>query len=424
MNEFFLHYLWQFQLFSPTRLRTTDGTSIAVLRPGLPNEHAGPDFFNARIRIGNTEWAGNVELHMQSSEWERHRHHLDPAYHNVILHVVYQHDKEIEINGNPLPTLVLAPLIKASLILKYRALMQSRRWLPCQQQIERVHPIVILNWQTRLLIERLQRRSALITERLIYNKFNWEETFYQFMAGNFGFKVNSLPFDMLAASLPLKYLARHKNDVFQLEALLFGQAGFLNSSFEDTFPSELKKEYEVLSRKFSLQAIDFHIWKFFRLRPVNFPSVRIAQFASLIHRSARLFSRILEAEEVTELKGLFQVRASGYWDNHYLFDQPSPSYTKNLGKESIDNLIINTVIPFLFAYGSKKDIQQYKERALYFLEKLSAEKNTVVHRWKKLKIDIRSAFQSQAMIELKNSYCSQKKCLNCAIGKSILKEEK
>jgi len=306
--------------------------------------------------------------------------------------------------------------------------MLNQNKIPCNGSISIVDDFTFSNWLDRLLIERLEQKTKSIELMLQQNQNNWEETFYVHLARNFGFKINALPFEMLARSLPLQHLAKHKSELFQIEALLFGQAGLLQSDFNDEYPQRLRKEYDFLKTKFGLQNMDAHLWKFMRLRPVNFPTIRIAQFAQLIFNSSHLFSKLLEIKNAKQAFALFDVEASDYWKTHFMFDKETVTEKveteneKHLGKTSIENILINTIVPFLFHYGKQKGIQKIQSRALEFLENINAEKNNITDKWKNLKVKCDNSYQSQALIQLYNFYCSEKKCLFCAVGNKILKQ--
>jgi hypothetical protein len=421
MKEDFLHHLWKFKLYNRHNLKTTDGEAVEVLNTGQHNTDAGPDFFNAKVKVGETLWAGNVEIHLKSSDWKKHSHHLDGAYKNVILHVVHEHDEQVATaGGTGIVTLELKEKFNPKLYKNYLQLLESREWIPCEKKIKSVDKLTVDSWLERLLVERLELKTENILQSLRINKNSWEETFYHQLAKNFGFQLNSLPFEMLAKSLPLSYLGKHKSSLLQIEALLFGQAGMLSKKFKDDYPNQLKKEYDFLKMKFSLQPMDGSQWKFLRLRPSNFPTIRIAQFAQLIHKSSHLFSKILEIEKVKDIEKLFEVSVSDYWLTHYTFDKSSTRREKHLGETAMQIILINTVIPFLFAYGKQRQSEIHEERALLFLEKIAAEKNSIITHWNKLGLSSVNAGQSQALIQLKNEYCSKKNCLNCAIGNKII----
>ena len=420
MKEEFLQFIWKHDLFTKDNLKTTDGKKIEIITTGQANSDSGPDFLNARIRIGETIWAGNIEIHQKSSHWYRHRHNTDAAYGNVILHVVELNDSPVLIKSQPLPTLEIS--YPAEILENYEQLLKSERWIACEDKLAEVDPFILRFWFSSLMIERLESKTSDILDILQRNKNNWNETFYQLLARNFGMKTNALPFEMLAKSLPLQILSKHKNDLFQIEALLFGQSGLLNESLlgDDYFLS-LRKEYSYLYKKYGLSGIESHIWKFMRLRPINFPTIRIAQLAMLIHHSSNLFSRILETKDLAELRKLFDVSASAYWDNHYRFNKISEEdRQKVLGETAFNNLVINTIAPLLFVYGDQHLDQAMKDRALLLLEKLAPESNQIIRKWKDLGIESRTAFETQALLQLKNKYCDHKKCLNCQLGAKII----
>lgn len=421
MNEFFLQFLWKHRLFNPDRLKTSSGQAVKILSPGFLNSDAGPDFFNARIQIGETTWAGNVEIHLRSGDWLKHKHHEDGAYNNVILHVVKEDDEPVRnAKGELVECLVLD--YPKELEQNYLNLLRSTTWIPCAKSLHRVNPLTLQLWYHALMIERLEQKTGEITARLEQNKNDWNETFYQFLARNFGFKTNSVPFELLAKALPLGVLAKHKNNLFQLEALLFGTAGLLNEELVgDEYFLSLRNEFSFLYKKYKLKPIEGHLWKFLRLRPVNFPTVRIAQFAQLIHQSSALFSHLIELEKLSEIKKLFQLQPSDYWLSHYRFNKESKKKLKHLGDFSFDSLVINTLVPFLFVYGEYHKKQELKDLALAYLEQVPQEENAIISAWKELGITARSAFDSQALIQLKNRYCDVKKCLNCPVGMKLIR---
>jgi len=438
MTEEFLHHIWKFRLFDQLNLQTTVGESVEITKVGNHNFDAGPDFFNAQVKIGNTLWAGNVEIHINSSDWKKHSHQHDKAYDNIILHIVYNADETIyRSSGETIPTLQLKGKIENKFYLNYSNFKTNKDWIPCEKQITTVPQLIVNNILDRLLLERLERKSTLISESLKLNNNNWEETFYQYLARNFGFNTNAEPFELLAKSLPSIYLAKHKNSLLQLEALLFGQAGLLNNHLEDKYLQALQNEYVFLKQKLKLHSLDVHLWKFLRLRPVNFPTIRISQFANLIFKSNHLFSKIIETEKCDDLKKLLNVDVSEYWNTHYVFDKisiPKPgkkakgeiepkekSLKKCLGKDSVNCIIINTIVPFLFVYGKQRDDVKYVERALKFLDQTAGENNSIINKWKSLKLSVKTAYSTQALLQLKNEYCSHKKCLSCNIGNYLLK---
>jgi len=423
MTEEFLHFVWKFRLFDMIDMKTLEGEDLKIIETGEHNTHAGADFFNSKIKIGKTTWAGNIEIHLNSNDWNKHNHQHDKAYNNVILHVVYESEDDVSNDSkNSIPVLELKGKIKRRIWDNYEELIENKDWIPCEKQIKSVDKLTVNNWLERILIERLERRTADILQSLNQSKNNWEETFYRYLAKNFGYKINALPFEMLAKSLSNIVLAKNKNNLFQLEALLFGQAGMLEDSMEDDYYNQLKKEYQFLQQKYNLIPIDESLWKFLRLRPIGFPTIRIAQFARLIHNSSHLFSKIIESRTTKEIERYFNMGTSEYWDTHYTFGKISEQKIKYAGKDFINNIIINTVAPFLFVYGKKKGLSKHTETAFKLLESLPSEKNSIITKWKEIGINSTSAFQSQSLLELKNSFCSQKKCLNCGIGNKILSQ--
>ena len=420
MKEEFLQFIWENGLFNRNNLKTTDGKTMEIITIGQPNFDSGPDFFNAKIRIGETTWAGNIEIHQKSSHWYRHRHNTDAAYDNVILHVVELNDSPVLIKSQTLPTLEIR--YPAEILENYEQLLKSQRWIACEERLPEVDPFILRFWFSALMIERLESKTSDILAILEQNKNNWNDTFYQLLARNFGMKTNALPFELLAKSLPLQLLSKHKNDLFQIEALLFGQSGLLNETLlGDDYFLALRKEYSYLYKKYGLSGNESHLWKFMRLRPINFPTIRIAQLAMLIHHSSALFSRILETENLDDLRKLFDISASGYWDTHYNFNKISKDdHQKKLGETAFNNLVINTIVPMLFVYGDQHMDDAMKDRALLLLEKLAPESNQIIRKWNNLGIDSRSAFETQALLQLKNRYCEPKKCLNCQLGAKII----
>jgi len=419
MKESILHYVWQYKLFTSHELFTTDGESVEVIDVGKYNTDAGPDFFNAKIRIGETVWAGNLEIHSRSTDWEKHNHQNDKAYDSVILHVVDIADAEVyRIDGTLIPQMVL--IYPQHIVTNYEQLINEQKWIPCADKIASVPSIFIQGWKNALLSERLEQKMQAINDLLLEKNQHWEEAFYITLARNFGFSTNSQAFESLAKSLPLAALGKHKDNLFQLEALLFGQAGLLNESGLDDYSLKLKHEYEFLRAKFALQPMIASQWKLLRLRPDNFPHIRIAQFAGLIHSSSKLFSKIVENPTIEFLQSVFACEPSVYWQTHYLFGAESSLKNKKLGARSINGILINTVVPFLFCYAHQKNIQALKDNALQLLEKIPCETNSILTGWKNLEISAQSAYDSQALLQLKKHYCDEKKCLRCRIGHKVM----
>ncbi|RYY70308.1 MAG: DUF2851 family protein [Chitinophagaceae bacterium] len=417
MTEKLLQYIWQFQYFNTRNLHSTADEEIHVIQNGIYNTNQGPDFINARIRLGNTEWAGSIEMHVKASDWTLHKHTGDPNYRNVILHVVWEDDIRETL---PFPTLALQSHVSNMLLEQYEALMQSPQFIPCQPHISNVPPLIITSWKERLLIERLQHRSVYIEKLLVSTRQHWEEVFWWMLARNFGVKINADSFEKIARTIPVNVLAKHKSQLIQLEAILMGQAALLDTTFEEDYPNMLRKEYNFLQKKYRLVKAHAPLY-FLRMRPANFPSIRLAQLAMLIHESIHLFSVIRETVNVKEVEKLLGVTANDYWHYHYSFDEQTGFKPKVLGKQMIDNILINTVIPMLYAYGYLNAKEDMKQKALRWMEQVAAEKNSITKGFEGLNIENKTAFDSQALIQLKNEYCNYKHCLQCSVGNSILK---
>jgi hypothetical protein len=426
MKESFLHYIWQFQYFNKEALVTSDGISLQVFSTGILNPDAGPDFQNAKVKIGDIEWVGSVEIHIKSSEWNDHQHFKDAAYDTVVLHVVWINDKPVlRSDGTSIPTLELKLRVDQSLINSYKKLMESSNEIACAKMLPIVDSLLIRSMLDSALVQRLETKADLVVEILKRNTHDWEQTTYELLAKNFGFKINSEPFQQLSRSLPYKLLLKHSDNLIQLEALLFGQAGFLEIEPGDEYYILLKREYKILKAKYSLvQGVKKSQWRFLRLRPANFPTIRIAQFASLIFHSKNLFSKIMEAENASTLKKIVNVEQSDYWQQHYQFNKKSTSTIAPLGQLSIYNLIINSVAPILVAYGQFNSNQALVDRAIELLQSIEPENNAIIRMWNALNVKPGNAHDSQALIELHNSYCMPKRCLDCRIGASIIKPSK
>lgn len=421
INEDILQYIWRFQLFAANKkLCTTGGEELTILNPGEHNTDAGPDFFNAKIRIGQTVLVGNIEVHTYSSLWNIHGHDKDKAYGNLILHVVFENDKSV----NGLACLELKDLIPQELMERYGYLMRNEAKIACSAMFERIDTITVDLWLERMLVERLAAKTEAIEAVMKDNQNNWEEAFYILLARNFGFKVNAQPFEMLARSLPLKILAKVKNDLLKIEALLFGQAGFLNGDSDEKYFNDLKQEYIYLKKLYGLNSLDEGIWKFMRLRPANFPTLRIAQFARLIYGSVHLFSRLMEIRDWEVAGKLFNCQAGIYWSNHFRFGQVSVNRKKNIGEPAVQNIFINTVLPFMFYYGKRNNDQELETRALEGYTFFDAEKNVIISNWLAAGFKPQNAGQSQALIQLYTHYCKPRKCLQCGIGNKLLNKQK
>ncbi|MBS1737131.1 MAG: DUF2851 family protein [Bacteroidetes bacterium] len=421
MNESLLQYIWQFQYYNHAHLNTTKGDMLQIINAGTHNTHQGPDFKNAKIKINETIWAGHIELHVQSSQWQIHKHSTDENFKNIILHVVWKHDAEIiDISGHELPTLELQDRVSKILLEKFTALLAMPQFIPCEHQLPDLTALTIISWKQRLAAERLLQKSEAVFNFLKQNEYHWEETFWWLISNNFGLKVNSGAFLKMAQSLPLSIIAKNKNSLLRIEALLFGQAGLLKKDFKDQYAILLQNEYNFLKKKYRLNLIDEAVF-FLRMRPANFPTIRLAQLAQLLYKSEHLFSKIRETKSISEIRKLFALTAIDYWHYHYHFDEEVSYKEKTLGKEMINNILINTVIPLVFTYGLHHQDEVLKERAIEWLEQLPAEKNNITKGYVTLGFANNTALDSQSLLQLKNSYCSEKRCLECSIGNAILK---
>jgi len=422
MKEDFLHYIWKNGYFNQQHLFTTEGESIDIQYVGMHNMDAGPDFFNARIKIGDFLWAGNVEIHLKAGDWYKHKHQFDKNYDNIILHVVYDDDEPVyRSSGEMMPTLILNERIEESIRQKYIDLLQSgHQQIPCERNIRNVPALVIQQWFDRLLVERLEDRNKFVKEQLELTRNNWEEVFYRMLARAFGFRVNNIPFQILSEQLPYTLVIKERKDLLSIESLLYGQAGFLDERNNDAYYKKLKKQFEILQAKYKLVKLQPGMWKFGKMRPANFPTIRIAQFAMLWHRNERLFHKLIGAQSIEELYKILDVEASDYWYLHYSFNTESKAGIKKIGKESIENLIINCIATFAFLYGKYHRQEGLMEKAISWLEALPAEKNKITEIWHGLGLTIRDAGCSQSILHLKKFYCDQKNCVNCAIGNHLL----
>lgn len=423
MREDFLHFIWKHKLFQSDSLFTDEGESVQILNPGRHNTNAGPDFFDARLRIGDTLWAGNIEIHQRASDWNKHGHQNDPVYRNTILHVVSVSDIQV---FNDLGSCVPVVVIRWPKWIEdnYEMLIKSQDWIGCASLLYQVDPFRIKFFLNGIVIERLKQKIEAINKVLNETKDDWGETFYCMLARNFGLKENALPFEMVARSLPQSVLARHHDSLFQIEALLFGQAGLLGEElFGDEYYLELRNEYRFLALKYGLKPIEGHLWKFMRMHPGNFPTIRLAQFAMLIHHSKGLFSAVIEANNLVDLQQLFMVKASDYWDNHYSFNKPSVNRKKVFGDQIFSLIVINVVVPFYFLYGESQNKLFLKDRALDILEEMPAENNSAISRWAGAGIVAANALESQALLQLQRNYCEPRKCLDCTIGHKIIVHE-
>ena len=418
--ERLLHYVWKYKLYTTSSLVTTDGCSVEVLDTGIQNGDAGPDFFNAKIKIGGTLWVGSVEIHDRASDWLRHHHEVNKAYDNVILHVVGMNDfQPVRTNGEKIPQMILTVPERVARNIDW--LLYREACLPCFDFIKQVDPLHILSWQEALLSERLERKTQDVLRLLETYQEDWNEVFYILLTRSFGFGVNSDAFERLAKSLPFRCIQKQRNSSSQVEAMLFGQAGMLVEKSTDPYYCLLQREYEFLRHKYTLVPLEDFVFKNLRTRPMNFPYLKIAQLAALWIQYDTLFSAILEARSCGEVKKYFRISPSDYWETHYHFQYASPLKEKKIGENALNILLINAVVPLFFAYSLHNKQSEYCERAIRLLESIPPEKNTIISTFCNAGISVRHAGDTQALIQLKREYCEKKKCLYCRIGFQMLK---
>ena len=424
MNEDFLHYVWKYQLFSVHDLKTTTKEELTIIKIGSHNHNSGPDFLNSQLKIENQLWVGNVEIHLKSSDWYAHHHEIDENYDAVILHVVWEDDADVFMKDNkPLPVLVLKDFVFTSALNNYRNLFSTKqRWIPCETDISFVDDFTIENWKERLFFERLERRSTEMNLLLMENHNDFEAVLFQLLAKNFGLKVNGDAFMNLAKSFDFSILRKVRFDEQQLAALLFGQAGFLEEVIEDEYHQQLKKEYKYLRHKYNLQPIVNMQFSFFRMRPPNFPTIRISQLVSLYYLHQQLFSKMMQTETLKGFYELFDVTVNPFWKTHYTFDKVSKSSPKKLTKSFIDLLLINTIIPLKFLYQKNRG-EVNENDFLVILQKIKSEKNSIISKFDEIGIKAKNGYETQSLLELKNNYCTKKRCLQCAIGIKLLHRE-
>ena len=422
MKENLLHFIWNMKLFNTSKMTSNCGKTIKIFKSGEPNINTGPDFLNVKIEIENQLWVGNVEIHVNSSDWYAHKHETDANYDAVILHVVWNDDVSVfRKNNEEIPTLELKKYISVDVLNNFNSLFKkNKNWINCEKDIAKIDPFTLLHWKERLYFERLEQKSELIKAILIKTTNNWEETLFLLLAKNFGLKVNGEAFYSLVTSFNFAVFQKSLGSITLLEALLFGQAGMLEVENESEYYKNLKKEYEFLKTKFKLTPISPNQIQYFRLRPNNFPTIRLSQLAGLYVLHHNLFSKIIEAKCIEDFYKIFSVSTSNFWETHYTFSKESKKSTKKLTKSFVNLLIINTIIPVLFMYYKSLG-KTNNSLILSFLEEIQPEKNSIISKFSDLKINSKNAFDSQALIQLKNEYCAKQRCLNCAIGKELLK---
>lgn len=421
MKEDFIHYIWKYKKFSFSNIKTSDGEELTILNSGDYLQKEGPDFFNAQIIIADQKWAGNIEIHVKSSDWYLHRHEKDANYNNVILHVVWIHDAPVFRKDNSeIPVFEIKNYVSQDVQHTYKELSTKKSWIYCENQIKNIDSFVLANWQERLFLERLEEKAKPIQELLTETHQDWEAVLFYLLAKNFGLNTNGDAFYKIAKSLTFSLIQKESLEVIYLEALLFGQANLIPADVEDNYPKELKDWYDYLAIKYKLNKPTLENIQFFQHRPDNFPTIRLAQLAMLYHLQRNLFSKIISTKNLTEIQSLFDLSVNGYWKTHYNFDKPSPKKGKSLSREFINLLIINTIIPIKFAYSQNQG-KESAEILIDLLATIPAEKNNIIEKFSIFGIKSKNAFQTQALLQLKNNYCNSKKCLNCAIGLDLLK---
>jgi len=421
MKEDFLHYLWKFKKFDLTNLKTSNGESVTIINGGQYLQLAGPDFFNAQLIIANQKWAGNVEIHVKSSDWYIHNHEQDKAYENVILHVVWENNGEIfRKNNTEIPVLVLKEYVSKEILENYRSLVYPKSWIFCEKHLATIDTFIMKNWQERLFLERLQRKSVAVDELLKKTEYDWEAVLFCLLSKNFGLNTNGSVFMKMASLLPFIIIRKESFSLGNLEALFFGTVGLLDSEKEDTYFRELKASYNYLFYKYQLEQECFEPVQFFKLRPDNFPTIRLSQLAGLYNRHQNLFSKIITAVSLDEIYDIFKVSVSSYWQSHYQFDKQSPKKKKQLAKAFIDLIIINTIVPIRFTYAASQG-GEVLESLIKLLHKVGPEKNAIIQKFSAFGVQSENAFDSQTLLQLKNEYCNNAKCMECAIGMELLK---
>ncbi|MDR1342886.1 MAG: DUF2851 family protein [Prevotellaceae bacterium] len=420
MDEQLLQFIWELGLFDKVNARTTTGERVEVQSSGVRNANAGPDFANARLKIGSTQWVGNVEVHLRASDWKRHHHQSDKLYDSVILHVVQRNDCNPVCNSSGVAIPVYEVAFDPSLASRYRQLMESQSFVPCRPLLGSMDSFRLRMFLTRLAVERMEQRSERIAELLAWSGNDWEAVHQRMLFRAFGFGVNAQPFEQLAQRIPPSCIAKHRSSLMQLEALLLGQAGLLDSEAPDEYHLRLLQEYCLLRAKFSLTPMERHVWKFLRTRPVNFPTIRLAQLAALLNSIGSLTSKVAEIKTLKDCMEIFSATPSEYWSTHYTLGKASKARGKSLGEKSVERIAANFVAPMLFAYGKNRSLQPLCEAAVELLEQIAPEQNAQVEGWQSMGVKPQNMFESQALLQLKQAYCDRKRCLQCTIGKQIL----
>lgn len=434
--EALLHYCWKHRILPLGELRTTEGQRVDIIDPGLLNRNAGPDFFNAKIKIDGDILVGNIEIHNRSNDWYLHNHHTDKAYNNVILHVVTDANRDdvVTAAGTRLPQLVIA--VPQQIAANYHELLSTDAYPPCYRIIPSLNGLSVHSWMAALQTERLEQKTTAIQQRLEQLNGDWEHAYFVTLARSFGFGSNSDALEMWARNLPMLSIAHHRDDLFQVEAMFYGLAGMLNvaavrermklETAADDYFQRLSSEYDYLRHKFRLtdESMATYPWQFMRMRPQNFPHIRIAQLARLYCERRSSLMQLIACQTVNDIRKLLRCGVSEYWETHYTFGHESKPNTKQLSTSSLNLLIINCAIPMIFAYGRSMMKEELCERAFDLLDELKAEDNNIVRMWKDVGLDVKTAGDSQALIQLKKQYCDRKDCLRCRFGFEYLKGRK
>lgn len=426
MKEEFVAYLWKHRLLRGYPMRTICNNEVDIISPGQENTNSGPDFLAAIVRIGGTIWAGNVEIHVQSSQWFMHKHHLDKAYMNIILHVVYLYDKEVaDAEGKPIPHLEIKNFFEPGLEHNYAMLLKSRSWIACERLLHNTAPVIMRHWLYRLLIIRLERKSSEVLQYMNFFNDHQEKTLLFLISRSLGGKSNETAFGLLLQRLPYSIISRNHDDPFILEALMFGQAGMLDREFSEIYPKELQQEYKYLKKKYSLPPpLSPEIWKYARMRPFNFPDLRIAQLAMIVHTSgAKLFNRLLNDIKTENIKKILSVNTTDYWCLHYRLDKTADQVEKSIGDDTVNNIVINSIAPLIFLHAKNSNGFQSGDKVVHLLEKLPPENNKIIRKWKKIYDVADCAAMTQGLLELYKYFCIPKKCLKCMLGHQILKKQ-
>ena len=421
MKEDFLHHIWQFKKFDFSDLETAQGEKLTILNSGQYLQKAGPDFFNSQIIIGNQKWAGNVEIHLKSSDWYVHHHENDTNYDNVVLHVVWEHDTEVfRKNNSEIPVLEIKKYVSKKTLENYMNLTSSKTWIFCEREIANVSDFVFKNWQEKLFFERLERKSIPIQKILLETENDWETTLFCLLSKNFGLNTNGEVFLKIAQSIPFSIIRKESFEVENLEALFFGRSGLLDLENEDLYFKDLKFRYNYAFSKYQFQKVYIDPIQFFKHRPDNFPTIRLSQLANLYHSRLNLFSSLINAQSLPEYYKIFKVEVSDYWKMHYQFDKISPKKRKSLTTSFVDLLLINTIIPLKFAYA-KSQGKDISEELIDLLQDIQSEKNVIIEKFSSFGIPSKNAYESQSLLQLKNEYCNQKRCLECSVGIELMK---